>query len=78
MLKKFPTISITSLATSVAVKINKNIAKRKKTTYPTLAMKTITQFSFLQLLPEDTKDLLSTMKTNKASGPSSIPTEILH
>ena len=36
--------------TSVAVKINKNIVKSKKThPYPTLAMKTVTQFSFLQL-----------------------------
>ena len=35
---------------SVAVKINKNIAKsKKKHTYPTLAMKTVTQFSFLEL-----------------------------
>ena len=40
------------LFTSVTKKINKNIVKSKKTkknTYPTLAMKTITQFSFLQL-----------------------------
>ena len=36
--------------TSVAVKINKNIVKSKKThPYPTLAIKTVTQFSFLQL-----------------------------
>ena len=36
--------------TSVAVRINKNIVKStKKHTYPTLAMKTKTQFSFLQL-----------------------------
>ena len=38
----------TNFFTSVAVKINKNIAKQKKHTYPTLALKTITQFSFLQ------------------------------
>ena len=36
--------------TSVAVRINKNIVKStKKHTYPTLAMKTKAQFSFLQL-----------------------------
>ena len=36
--------------TSVAVKINKNIVKsKKKHTNPTLVMKTVTQFSFLQL-----------------------------
>ena len=35
---------------SVAVKINKNTVKsKKKKTYPTLAMKTVTQFSFLEL-----------------------------
>ena len=39
-----------NIFTSVAVKINKNIVKsKKKNTYPTLAMKTVTQFSFLQL-----------------------------
>ena len=37
--------------TSVAKKINKNIVKSKKQqhTYPTLAQKIITKFSFLQL-----------------------------
>ena len=35
--------------TSVAEKINKNIVKSKKNTYPTLALRTITQSSFLQI-----------------------------
>ena len=35
--------------TSVAEKINKNIVKSKKHTYPTLALRTITKSSFLQL-----------------------------
>ena len=47
----------------------------KKKTYPTLAMKAITQLS--PTLPEDIEDLISSMKTNKASGPNSIPTKIL-
>ena len=36
-----------NLFTSVAEKINKNIVKSKKHTYPTWAMKTVTKFSFL-------------------------------
>ena len=47
----------------------------KKNTYPALAMKAITQLS--PTLPEDIEDLISSMKTNKASGPNSIPTKIL-
>ena len=35
--------------TSVAEKIKKNIVKSKKHNYPVSALKTITQFSFLQL-----------------------------
>ena len=35
--------------TIVTKKMNKNIVKSKKHTYPTLALKTITQFSFPQL-----------------------------
>ena len=38
-----------NLFTSVAEKINKNIVKSKNHTYPTLTLKAITQFSFLQL-----------------------------
>ena len=35
--------------TSVSEKINKNYVNKKKHTYPTLALRTITQSSFLQL-----------------------------
>ena len=35
--------------TSIAEKINKNIVRSKKTHLPTLALRTITQSSFLQL-----------------------------
>ena len=39
-------------------------------------MKTVTIF-LSPILPEDIEDLISSMKTNKASGPNSIPTKIL-
>ena len=67
--------------TSVAVKINKNTVKLKKkhthTYLSYLGHENSNTFFLFPTLPEDTEDLISSMKTNKASGPNSIPTKIL-
>ena len=63
--------------TSVAEKINKNIAKPKQTHLSYLGHKNNNTIFLSPTLPEDIEDLISSMKTNKASGPNSIPTKIL-
>ena len=63
--------------TSVAVKINKNIVKSKKTHLSYLGHENSNTIFLSPTLPEDIEDLISSMKTNKASGPNSIPTKIL-
>ena len=66
-----------NLFTSVAAKIN-NIAKSKKETHLSYLGYENSNTIFLSpTLPEDIEDLISSMKTNKASGPNSIQTKIL-
>ena len=58
--------------------INKNIVKSKKKTYLFYLGHENKNTIFLSpTLPEDIENLISSMKTNKASGPNSIPTKIL-
>ena len=57
-------------------KINRNIVKAKKLIFHILALKTKTIF-LSPTVPEDIEDLISSRKTNKASVPNSIPTNIL-
>ena len=63
--------------TSVAVKINKNIVKSKKTHLSYLGHENSNTIFLSPTLSEDIEDLISSLKTNKASGPNSIPTKIL-
>ena len=63
--------------TSVAKKINKNIVKPKQTHLSYLGRENNNTIFLSPTLPEDIEDLISSMKTNKASGPNSIPTKIL-
>ena len=64
--------------TSVAVKTNKYIVKSKKKTLVLYLGHENSNTIFLSpTLPEDTEDLISSMKTDKASGTNSIPTKIL-
>ena len=63
--------------TSVAVKINKNIAKSKKTHSSYLGHENSNTIFLSPTLPDDIEDLISSMKTDKASGANSIPTKIL-
>ena len=63
--------------TSVAVKINKNIVKSKKTHLSYLGHENSNTIFFSPTLPDDIEDLISSMKTNRASGPNSIATKIL-
>ena len=65
-----------NLFTSVAVKINKNIVKSKKHLF-SLGHENSNTIFLSPTLPEDIEDLISSTKTNKASGPNSIPTKIL-
>ena len=59
--------------TSVAVKINKNTVKsKKKKNLSYLGHENSNTIFFSWTLPEDIKDLISSMKTSKASGPNSI------
>ena len=64
--------------TSVSVKINKDIFKSKKTHLSYLSPENNNTISLSPTLPEDMEDLISSMKTNKASGSNSIPTKILN
>ena len=62
----------------IRVKINKNIAKSKKKAYLSYLGRENNNTIFLSpTLPEDTEDRISSLKTNKANGPSNIPTKIL-
>ena len=63
--------------TSVAVKINKNIVKSKKTHLSYLGHENSNTIFLSPTLPDDIEDLISSMKTNRASGPNSIATKIL-
>ena len=56
--------------TSVAVKINKNIVNTKN-------IENSNTIFLSPTIPEETEDLISSMKSNKASGQNSIPTKIL-
>ena len=64
--------------TSVAVRINKNIVKSTKKTYLSYLGHENKSTIFLSpTLPKDIENLISSMKTNKAIDPNSIPTKIL-
>ena len=85
MLKKLLTISATFLQVLLKKYFQKyKIKKYKNIYFPKskkslifFALKTVTQFPFLKTLPQVIEDLINSMKTNKASGPNSIPTKIL-
>ena len=62
---------------TVAKKINKNIVKPKQTHLSYLGPENNNTIFLSPTSPEDIEDLISSMKTNKASGPNSIPTKIL-
>ena len=62
--------------TSVAKKINENIVKSKKTHLSYLGPENSNTIFLSPTLPEDIEDLIKSIKTNKASGPSSILTKI--
>ena len=62
---------------SVAKKINKNIVKPKQTHLSSLGRENNNIVFLSPTLPEDIEDLISSLKTNKARGPNSIPTKIL-
>ena len=59
----------------MAEKINRNTVKAKKTHLSYLGPENKNFFS--PTVAEDVEDLISSMKTNKASNPISIPTNIL-
>ena len=63
--------------TSISEKINRNIVKPKKTHLSYFGPETKNTIFFSPTVPEDVECLISSMKTNKASGPNSIPTNIL-
>ena len=63
--------------TTIAEKKNRNIVKAKKTHLSYLGPETKNTIFLSPTVPEDAEDLISSMKTNKASGPNSIPTNIL-
>ena len=63
--------------TSVAKKINKNIVKPKQAHLSYLGRENNNTIFLSPTLPEDIEDLISSMKTNKASGPNSISSKIL-
>ena len=62
--------------TSIAEKIHRNIVKAKKTHLSYLGPETKNTIFLSPTVPEDVEDLISSMKTNKASGSNSIPTNI--
>ena len=53
------------------------MSKQKKLIFHILVLKPKTHFFFSPTVPENVENLISSMKTNKASGPNSIPTNIL-
>ena len=61
----------------VAEKINENIVKSKKKHSSYLGPENNNTIFLSLTLPEDIEGLIKLMKTNKASGPNSIPTKIL-
>ena len=61
--------------TSIAEKINKNIVRSKKTHLSYLGPENNNTIFFSSTLPEDIEGVIKSMKTNKASGPNSIPTK---
>ena len=63
--------------TSAAKKINKNIVKPKQTHLSYLGCENNNTIFLSPTIPVDTEDLISSMKTKKASGTNSIPTKIL-
>ena len=63
--------------TSIAEKINKNIVRSKKTHLSYLGPENNNTIFLSPTLPEDIEGRIKSMKTNKASGPNSIPTKIL-
>ena len=62
---------------SLAKKINKNIVNPKQTHLSYLGCENNNKIFLSPTLPEDTEELISSMKTNKTSSPNSIPTKIL-
>ena len=77
MSNKFLTNLITSLQVLLKNK-QKHCQNKKKLIFFILALKTKAQLiSLSPAVPEDVEDLINSMKTNKASGPNSIPTDIL-
>ena len=63
--------------TSVTEKINRNIVKAEKTHLSYLGSEIGNTIFLSPAVTEDVEDLTSSMKTNEASGPNSIPTNIL-
>ena len=63
--------------TSIAEKINRNIVNAKKTQLSYLGPENKNTIFLSPTVPEDVEYLISSMKKNKASGPNSIPTNIL-
>ena len=53
------------------------MSKQKKPHLSHLGPENINTIFLSPTVPEDVEDLISSMKTNKASGPNSIPTNIL-
>ena len=74
MLKEFPTISITFLQVLPKKYCQVN---KKKTHLSYLGPDNNNTIVLSPNLPEDIKDLITSMETSKASGPNSIPTKIL-
>ena len=72
MLKGFPTISITFLQV-----LPKKLSSQQKTHLSYLGPNNNNTIVVSPNLPEDIKDLITSMKKSKASGPNSIPTKIL-
>ena len=62
--------------TSVTEKINRNIVKAEKTHLSYLGSEIGNTIFLSPAVTEDVEDLISSMKTNEASGPNSIPTKI--
>ena len=60
--------------TSIVEKINRSIVKAKKTHLSYLGPENKNTVFLSPTVPENIEDIISSMKTNKASGPNSIPT----
>ena len=66
-----------SFFTSIAEKINRNIVKAKKPDLSYLGPENKNTIFLSPTVPKDVEDLISSMKTNKASSPNSASTNIL-